>query len=252
MACTAALAPATATPAGQQALLKALRQRVLEQQQVVEAYQARDARMAALIRGLAYQRARRNPGAAPMTFAQQGAPGGLGSPAGRGGLPAVGPGAPLASLMRSLTALPDGGSDDAPPVPGIAGDAGRAAAEAALTRRGDPYAWGAKGPNSFDCSGLTAWAWRQAGVQLGPDTYAQIRQGIPVPPDQVRPGDLIFPLDSFGEGGRRGPGHVQLAIGGRQVVHAPHTGDVVRIAALPQRFIARRPVPDTLPAAENS
>ncbi|WP_406813445.1 C40 family peptidase [Mycobacterium sp. M23085] len=86
------------------------------------------------------------------------------------------------------------------------------------------------------------WAWRQAGVQLGNDTYSQIKQGVPVPPGQVRAGDLIFPLDAFGDGGRGGPGHVQLAISDHQVVHAPTSGDVVRIAPMPGRYIARRPV----------
>jgi peptidoglycan DL-endopeptidase CwlO len=55
-------------------------------------------------------------------------------------------------------------------------------------------------------------------------------------------GNLIFPLDSFGEGGNPGPGHVQMAISGTEVVHAPKTGDVVRVAPMPGRYIARRPV----------
>jgi cell wall-associated NlpC family hydrolase len=113
------------------------------------------------------------------------------------------------------------------------------AARAALGKLGCPYVWGAKGPTRFDCSGLTQWAWRQAGVTLGADTYAQIRDGVAVPEGQVRAGDLIFPLDSFG---RAGPGHVQLAISDHQVVHAPQPGDVVRLAAMPTRYIARRPL----------
>lgn len=120
---------------------------------------------------------------------------------------------------------------------------GRRAVLAALSKQGTPYVWGAKGPRFFDCSGLTQWAWRQAGVNLGPDTYSQINEGVRVPLGQVRAGDLIFPLDSFGSGGRRGPGHVQLALSAQQVVHAPQTGDVVRIAQMPARFIAVRPVP---------
>jgi len=120
---------------------------------------------------------------------------------------------------------------------------GQGAAQAALSKLGCPYVWGAKGPSRFDCSGLTQWAWRQAGVQLGSDTYAQVTQGVAVPPGQVRAGDLIFPLDAFG---RSGPGHVQLAISDHQVVHAPTPGDVVRIASMPSRYIARRPVRATL------
>jgi cell wall-associated NlpC family hydrolase len=100
--------------------------------------------------------------------------------------------------------------------------------------------WGAEGPSSFDCSGLTEWAWRQAGVQLGDDTYAQVKQGVPVPPGEVRAGDLIFPKSSY-DG--RGPGHVQMAISPTEVVHAPQSGDVVRVAPMPPSYVARRPVP---------
>jgi cell wall-associated NlpC family hydrolase len=114
---------------------------------------------------------------------------------------------------------------------------------AALTRLGAPYVYGAKGPTSFDCSGLTQWAWRSAGVLLGDDTYTQIRQGVPVPAGQVRAGDLIFPKDAFGEGGVPGPGHVQLAVSATEVIHAPHTGDVVRVAPMPASYVAIRPVP---------
>lgn len=78
--------------------------------------------------------------------------------------------------------------------------------------------WGAKGPSVFDCSGFTQWAWAQAGVKIGPDTCTQIKEGIPVPRGQVRAGDLIFPLNSFGSGGKPGPGHVQIAISDTQVV----------------------------------
>ena len=117
---------------------------------------------------------------------------------------------------------------------------GGAAAAAALSRQGAPYVWGAKGPNRFDCSGLTQWAWRQAGVQLGDNTYAQINEGVPVPPGQVRAGDLIFPRDELGGSG---PGHVQLAISPTEVIHAPQGGDVVRVVPMPLSYVARRPVP---------
>ncbi|MBV8930391.1 MAG: C40 family peptidase [Mycobacteriaceae bacterium] len=117
------------------------------------------------------------------------------------------------------------------------------AAQAALSRRGSPYVWGAKGPTSFDCSGLTQWSWAQAGVRLGGDTYSQINEGTPVAPDDVRPGDLIFPTSAFGEDGQSGPGHVQLAISPTEVVHAPQSGDVVRVAPMPSSFVARRPAP---------
>ena len=115
---------------------------------------------------------------------------------------------------------------------------GAPAARAALSRRGAPYVWAAKGPNVFDCSGLTQWAWGQVGVKLGADTYTQIHEGMSVPAGQQRAGDLIFPMSSF-DG--RGPGHVMLAISPTEVVHAPQPGDVVKVAPMPSSFIARRP-----------
>lgn len=108
------------------------------------------------------------------------------------------------------------------------------AVQAALTKLGRPYVWGSKGPNSFDCSGLIQWAYRQAGVNLGPDTYSQVRQGIPV--TQVRAGDVVFPARSFNG---RGPGHVVLAISTTQAVEAPGRGMTVRVIPLPAG-VARR------------
>ena len=148
----------------------------------------------------------------------------------------------MAGPLQQLSAL-EGRGPTAERLSRIPDEQGRRAVLAALSKQGTPYVWGAKGPRFFDCSGLTQWAWSQAGVHLGSDTYSQINEGVRIPPDQVRAGDLIFPLDSFGEGGRRGPGHVQLALSAEQVVHAPQRGDVVRVAPMPARFIAVRPVP---------
>jgi cell wall-associated NlpC family hydrolase len=239
---TAALAPYTSTPAGQKALITALRARVAHQQQVVAAYRARDARMAALLRSMAY-RARSSGGLGggiPFGGSGFGGPspvgsGGGGSPP--GGLPALPPLArrhPDGTPHTVLASRVDRRADAVP------AGAGGVAATAALSKQGTPYVWGAKGPDRFDCSGLTQWAWARAGVDLGPDTYSQVTQGVPVAPGDVRAGDLIFPKASF-DG--RGPGHVQLAISPTEVVHAPQTGDVVRIAPMPSAYVARRPVP---------
>lgn len=108
---------------------------------------------------------------------------------------------------------------------------GRKVVDAALTKLGVPYVWGAKGPNTFDCSGLTGWAWRLNGVPLGPDTYTQIHQGRRV--TDIKPGDLIFPSTH----------HVQLAISATQVIEAPGRGMVVRIAPMPKQYTAIRPTP---------
>jgi cell wall-associated NlpC family hydrolase len=106
------------------------------------------------------------------------------------------------------------------------------AVRAALSRLGRPYVWGATGPNQFDCSGLVQWSYRQAGINLERTTYGQIDDGVPVPPSQIRPGDLVFPHS----------GHVQMAIGNGMVVEAPHAGATVRISPLGSNIAIRRPV----------
>ncbi|WP_035850147.1 C40 family peptidase [Kitasatospora azatica] len=106
-----------------------------------------------------------------------------------------------------------------PPASGYAG----AAVQAALSKLGHAYQWGASGATYFDCSGLTQWAYGQAGVSLPRTTYEQVSVGTRVPSlAQAEPGDLIF------YGGDLH--HVSMYIGNGQAVHAPHTGDVIRIA----------------------
>jgi hypothetical protein len=230
---TDGLVPITHTPAGQRALIAALRGRLSQQQHVIHAYQARDVQLAEVVRTLGYARRGR------MSAIPLGASlfGGRGS--GRTPLPMLASLSGLAGVGGAGRNRPGALADWRGDPGGVGVEPGLNAAKAALSKLGCPYVWGAKGPARFDCSGLTQWAWRQAGVTLGADTYAQIRDGIAVPAGEVRPGDLIFPLDSFG---RTGPGHVQLAISDHQVVHAPTPGDVVRIAAMPARYIARRPL----------
>jgi len=236
---TATLAAYTNTPAGQRALIIALRNRLTRQQAVILAYKRRDAAMASMLRSMT--RSARVSGAAGIPISR----GGFAAPPSSGQMfrpsprPTIGsdrPGSPRSEgdTDAMLTARVD------PRAEGLPSGPGGAAAAAALSKQGTPYVWGAKGPNRFDCSGLTQWAWAQAGVHLGPDTYTQIAQGVPVAPGQVRAGDLIFPKYAWDD---RGPGHVQLAISSTEVVHAPQTGDVVRIALMPGSYIARRPVP---------
>ena len=93
----------------------------------------------------------------------------------------------------------------------------------ALSQLGTPYVWGGSAPGGFDCSGLVMWAYAQVGVSLPHSSYAQYGYGVPVSRDQLAPGDLVF-FD--------GLGHVGIYIGGGQFVHAPHTGDVVKISSL--------------------
>ena len=234
---TARTAPYTNTAAGQRALLVALRDRIAQQRQVISAHKARDAKLAALVRQLAYRRG-----------------GGIGGGGGAHGLmsslggmrpPSAGGGAGSGMSIPNFAGLTKLASSTTPTNPaGLLGQGdthaglGGTAARAALTKQGVPYVWGAKGPNVFDCSGLTQWAWRQVGVPIGPDTYTQMHQGRQISPSEVRAGDLIFP--HYSRDGR-GFGHVMLAISSNQVVHAPQSGDVVRVAPMPSGFMARRP-----------
>ncbi|WP_143315050.1 C40 family peptidase [Clostridium sp. HBUAS56017] len=96
---------------------------------------------------------------------------------------------------------------------------------------GVAYVYGATGPENFDCSGLTSYVYRNVtGIDIGRTTYEQVNAGVDVTGQQLQPGDLIFPSDE----------HVQMYIGNGQVIHAPHTGDVVRIAPIGTVWKARR------------
>lgn len=89
---------------------------------------------------------------------------------------------------------------------------------------GKPYVWGATGPSSFDCSGLTQAAWRSAGVSLPRTTYTQINAGRRVSRSELAPGDLVFFYS--------GISHVGLYIGNGRMIHAPRPGAPVRIAPI--------------------
>jgi peptidoglycan DL-endopeptidase CwlO len=108
--------------------------------------------------------------------------------------------------------------------PAPSAGAARAVA-AAKSQIGVPYIWATSNPGvSFDCSGLTMWAWAQAGVSMGHFTGAQYNQFPHVPYDAMQPGDLVF----FGGDLH----HVGIYIGGGQMIDAPHTGAWVRYASV--------------------
>jgi peptidoglycan hydrolase CwlO-like protein len=95
----------------------------------------------------------------------------------------------------------------------------------AKTFLGTPYQWAANGPNTFDCSGFTKYVYAHFGVSMGRTTYVQITQGQYVARNNLQPGDLVF----FGTGT---PHHVGIYIGNNSYIHAPKTGDVVKISQL--------------------
>jgi len=95
----------------------------------------------------------------------------------------------------------------------------------AMSKLGAPYQWAADGPNSFDCSGFTMWVYRQVGVSLPHSSRAQYNVGQRVSRSNLKPGDLVF----FG---RSRIHHVGIYVGGNQYIHAPSTGDVVKVSSL--------------------
>ncbi|NPV60657.1 MAG: hypothetical protein HPY75_13500 [Actinobacteria bacterium] len=96
----------------------------------------------------------------------------------------------------------------------------------AYQQLGKPYRYAGSGPDVFDCSGLVMYCYAQVGISLPHSSYMQARCGVPVSYSDLQPGDLVF---------FHGYGHVGMYIGGGQYIHAPHTGDVVRIADLGRR-----------------
>ncbi|MER7011445.1 C40 family peptidase [Saccharopolyspora sp. NPDC000359] len=118
------------------------------------------------------------------------------------------------------------GCEDLPSAGVLAGQA----LQYAHAQLGKPYVWGAAGPNSFDCSGLTQQAWKAAGVEIPKYSQTQYFQGgVHVPLNQAQPGDLVF----WGKGrDPRGIHHVALYLGDEQVLHAPQPGESVEVEKL--------------------
>ncbi len=116
-----------------------------------------------------------------------------------------------------------GVSYDAPPAEygGVVG--------VAMQYLGVPYVWGGMGPEGFDCSGLISYVYAQVGVSLPHHAASQFNYGTPVSRDQLQPGDLVF-FD--------GLGHAGIYVGGDSFIHAPHTGDVVKISSLNDSWYA--------------
>lgn len=134
----------------------------------------------------------------------------------------------LAALRRAAAARASRGSEHVRyTFNGPASARARIAIDWAMSQRGKPYRWGAAGPSSYDCSGLTMRAWGHAGVSLDHYTGSQWHAGRHVGRSELRPGDLVFFYSDHH--------HVGIYLGGGQMVHAPHTGDVVRVAPIDGR-----------------
>jgi peptidoglycan DL-endopeptidase CwlO len=134
--------------------------------------------------------------------------------------------APAVSFDDPLVAPGPAETTTAPPAPPARYGG---AAGVAMQYLGIPYQWGGASPSGFDCSGLVMYVFAQIGVSLPHNAAAQYGYGSPVSRDQLQAGDLVF-FD--------GLGHVGIYIGGGQFVHAPHTGDVVKISSLSDSWYA--------------
>lgn len=138
-----------------------------------------------------------------------------------------------AALPPSILAAPAPAPEAAPsneisamaalPSPGAGSGEGSVAVQAALTRLGSPYVWGASGPGAFDCSGLVMWAYQQAGIFLPHSSYALAAGGQPVSLDQMQPGDVITYYSDAS--------HVGMYVGDGMMVHASTFG--IPVAVVP-------------------
>ena len=148
----------------------------------------------------------------------------------------------LAGAGVTFTALPAQASTAGPPSAAVsaapaaaASPAAQVVVDTALAQRGKPYVWAAAGPGSYDCSGLTQFAFAKAGIKLPHSSRAQSTMGQPVSRAALRPGDLVFFYSPVS--------HVGIYIGNGQMVNAPSSGDVVKVVKLdymPSFHSARR------------
>ncbi len=141
--------------------------------------------------------------------------------------PAAGGAAPAPAPAAAPAPAPAPAPAAAAPAPAPAGGgsgAAQVAVETALAQVGDPYVWGAGGPNAFDCSGLTQYAYAAAGISLPHSSRMQSQMGTAVSRSQLQPGDLIFYYSPVS--------HVSMYIGNGQMVHASTSGVPVKVVSV--------------------
>ena len=124
--------------------------------------------------------------------------------------------------LKTSTAKSSTSSSGAP----AASSKGQAIVNTAKKYLGVPYVWGGTSPRGFDCSGLVQYVCRQNGISVNRVAADQARNGSYVSRDNLQPGDLVF----FAKGGRIH--HVGIYVGNGNMIHAPQTGDVVKISSI--------------------
>ncbi len=125
-----------------------------------------------------------------------------------------------AAMKQAMTIFTQTGQYPDISIP-TANTVGAQALEAALSKRGDPYVWGAAGPGEFDCSGLVVWAFAQEGISLPHYTGDLWNSGVHIPRADLEPGDLVFFFPDIS--------HVGIYLGDGLMVDAPDFGEVVRV-----------------------
>ena len=128
-----------------------------------------------------------------------------------------------AAASRPAPAAPKAAAPPAAPVLGGSA-AAQKAVDTAMAQIGDPYVWGAAGPDAFDCSGLVQYAYAAAGISLPHSSRMQSTMGAPVSRDALQPGDLVFFYSPVS--------HVGIYIGDGQMVHASTSGVPVKTASV--------------------
>ena len=114
---------------------------------------------------------------------------------------------------------------------------GKAAVDVAAQFLGVPYVWGGTSPSGFDCSGLMQYVYKQLGYSINRVAADQMKNGIPVAWEDLAPGDLVGFYSSPGSGY---VSHIGMYVGDGKMIHAPHTGDVVRYADLEGSYYQKR------------
>jgi cell wall-associated NlpC family hydrolase len=129
----------------------------------------------------------------------------------------------LFSPMAAQAAAPPGAPVVAAPSQVVAPNwAAQKIVDTALSMQGTPYVWGGSSSRGFDCSGLVQYAAASAGITVPRTSRVQATVGTPVSRADLQPGDLVFFYNPVG--------HVGIYLGGGKMVHAPTSGDVVRVA----------------------
>ncbi|AFM20667.1 cell wall-associated hydrolase, invasion-associated protein (plasmid) [Mycolicibacterium chubuense NBB4] len=235
-----AIAPSTDTPAGKTVLVNHLETQLDRAKALLTRSEQRNIALANIIRAASGgYGGRPTGGGMPMG-------GGMGTPIGGMGGGGAGVSGALGGLPGMLSGLNGSSRGDASLLArrthagglGLPSGATARAVAYAKSKLGAPYVWGAQGPNSFDCSGLTQAAYAEAGVHIPRTTYEQVRAGQAVDRGDIQEGDLIF--CNWSAPGT--PEHVMMAVSPTMAIEAPTPGHSVKISPIPNGHIEIRRV----------